>query len=188
MQDLATNAPPSEEALRSYFAEHSKKYELPALFTFTHVFVDPDRREDATLADAETIGEALRALDPPTEGANDLGDPFMLQSYYPERDEVEVAKLFGAEFARRVASLAPGSWHGPILSGYGVHWVYVESTTPTELPDFASVRDRVLQDWEDLRRETVNEEYYAALLARYNVVIEDAEPSEDYVVLEGDTP
>jgi hypothetical protein len=41
------------------------------------------------------------------------------------------------------------------------------------MPEFADVRDRVVQDWEDARREEVNEEYYEALLARYEIVIED---------------
>jgi hypothetical protein len=173
VQDLAASVPPTKEELESYFAENSSRYELPTLFTFTHVFVDPDKREDETLADAERIGADLRSLDPPTEGASELGDSFMLQSYYPERDELEISKLFGAEFARTISGLESGSWQGPILSGYGVHWVYVESTTPAELPGFADVRDRVVQDWEDARREEVNEEYYAALLARYEIVIED---------------
>jgi len=173
VQDLAASVAPTEEELQSFFRESSSNYVLPTLFTFTHVFVDPDKREDETLAEAERIGAELRALDPPTEGASELGDSFMLQSYYPERDELEISKLFGAEFARTVSGLEPGSWQGPILSGYGVHWVYVESTTPAELPEFADVRDRVVQDWEDARREEVNEEYYEALLARYEIVIED---------------
>jgi hypothetical protein len=139
----------------------------------THVFVDPDKRGEQTLADAETIGAQLRALDPPTDGAEDLGDPFMLQHYYPERSEVELAKLFGAEFARSVFELAPDQWHGPVLSGYGVHWVFVEQRLPAEAPEFAAVRDRVEQDWRDERREKFNDEFYAQLRARYEVVIED---------------
>jgi len=178
VQDLAASVAPTDEELRSFFTENSRNYVLPTLFTFTHVFVDPDKREDETLVDAERIGAELRALDPPTEGAGEMGDSFMLQSYYPERDEIEISKLFGAEFARTVSGLEPGSWQGPILSGYGVHWVYVESTTPAELPEFADVRDRVVQDWEDARREEVNEEYYAALLDRYEVVIEDEAEAE----------
>ncbi|MBW2494444.1 MAG: peptidyl-prolyl cis-trans isomerase, partial [Deltaproteobacteria bacterium] len=149
-----------------------KKYELPALLTMTHVFVDPDKREDQTLADAEAIGAELRALEPPTAGAEDLGDPFMLQSYYPERSEAELAKLFGAEFARSVFELEPDRWHGPVLSGYGVHWVFVEQPIAAETPEFAAVRDRVEQDWRDERREKFNDEFYAQLRARYEVVVE----------------
>ena len=99
----------------------------------THVFVDPDKREEQTLADAEAIGAELRALEPPTDGAEDLGDPFMLQHYYPERSEAELAKLFGVEFSRSVFGLEPYQWHGPVLSGYGVHWVFVERRISAEM-------------------------------------------------------
>ena len=184
-QDLAESVPPTEEELRALFAAHPERYELPALTTLTHVFVDPDRRGERTHADAAAIGERLRALDPPTEGAAALGDPFLLQSYYPERSELELAKLFGAEFARQVAGLEPRAWHGPLLSGYGVHWVFVEQRIPAVLPKFADVRERVQHDWEAERRAQFEAEYYAALLERYEVVIEDEAPREDVAALVG---
>jgi hypothetical protein len=184
-QDLVASVPPTEEALRAYFAEHAERYQLPALTTLTHVFVDPDRRGDQTLADAEAIGAELRALEPPTEGAAAKADPFMLQSYYPERSEAELAKLFGSKFARSVARLEPGRWQGPLPSGYGLHWVYVEQRSPVVSPEFAAVRDRVQQDWEDDRRQQFDEEYYAALRARYEVVIEDEDPGKDYAARSG---
>ena len=183
-EDLVATVPPSEEELRAYFAEHPERYQLPALTTFTQVFVDPDRWEDETIARAEAIGAELRALEPPTEGAAAKGDPFMLQAYYPERSEAEVAKLFGSEFARSVAGLEPGRWHGPVLSGYGMHWVFVEGRSPLVAPEFAAVRDRVRQDWEDERRRVFNEEYYARLRARYEIVIEEQGPEADYAAVE----
>jgi len=112
----------------------------------------------------------------------------MLQSYYPERSEAELAKLFGSEFARNVSGLAPGEWHGPVLSGYGVHWVYVDERSPVVAAEFAAVRERVRQDWADARREQFDAEYYASLRARYEVVVEDEAPGGDSVALSGDTP
>jgi len=187
-QDLVATVPPTEEELRAYFAEHAERYQLPALTTLTHVFVDPDRRGDQTFAEAEAIGAELQALEPPTEGAAAKGDPFMLQSYYPERSEAELAKLFGSEFAQRVSGLEPGQWHGPVLSGYGLHWVYVEQRSPVVSPEFAAARDRVQQDWEDDRRRQFDEEYYRALRDRYEVVIEDEDPQGDYAAVAEDSP
>ena len=185
-QDLVANVPPTDEQLRAYFAEYAKRYTLPALITFMHVFVDPDLRGDGTLDDAESIGAKLRRLDPPTEGAAQLADPFMLQAYYPERSEQEISKLFGAEFAREVAGLAPRQWHGPVLSGYGVHFVYVEARVDAAPAEWSSVRERVRQDWEDARRLDFEEKYYAGLRARYDVVIEEAELRGDYAALAED--
>ena len=47
-------------------------------------------------------------------------------------------------------------------------------------PEFAAVRDRVRQDWEDERRRVFNEEYYARLRDRYEIVIEELGPEADY--------
>jgi hypothetical protein len=182
-QDLVATVPPTEEELRAYFTEHAARYQQPALVTFTHVFIDPDRHGEQSHPHAKEIGAKLRALSPPTDGAAALGDPFMLQAYYPERTEAEVAKLFGTEFARSVAGLVPGAWHGPVLSGYGMHFVYVDRRSPVVPAEFVAVRDRVEQDWRDARREEFEAEYYAALRARYEVVVEDPDTSGDTVAL-----
>jgi parvulin-like peptidyl-prolyl isomerase len=112
----------------------------------------------------------------------------MLQVYYPERSELEIAKLFGAEFAREVASLEPGQWHGPVLSGYGVHFVYVNERSEVVPAEFAAVRERIQQDWEDERRRDFNQEFYARLRARYEVVVEEAGPDGGYAALEENSP
>jgi hypothetical protein len=185
-QDLVATIPPTEEQLRTYFAEHAQRYEHPSLTTFTHVFVDPDRRGERTLADAEAMGAELREQGPPAEGADGLGDPFMLQRYYPERSELELSKLFGGEFARSVSRLEPGAWQGPVRSGYGLHWVFVEARSEAETPAFAEARERVEQDWRDDRRREFDEAYYASLRARYEVVIE-GDPVDDLAGVRGKT-
>ncbi len=172
-QDLADSNPPTDEEVRDYFAANRDRYQEPEVMTLTHVFVDPDRRGDQTLTDARDILARLEALEPPTDGADELGDPFMLQAYYPERSEGELAKLFGGGFVQSVFELAPGRWHGPVLSGYGVHLVYVHGRTQSPPPDFESVRDRVAEDLQSEKRQEFNDEYVASLLARYDVIIED---------------
>jgi len=172
-QDLLAPPAPEDAELEAWFAARAEQYREPALVTFTHVFIDPDRREDRTLADADAILAELRALPSPDEGSDALGDPFMLQRYYPERSEPEIAKLFGAEFARSVFELEPDRWHGPVLSGYGVHLIYVHHREEARDPELEAVRERVAQDWEDERREELNDEFYAQLRARYTIRIDE---------------
>ena len=174
VQDLVEVSPPTEEALEVYFGEHLADYREPDRITFTHVFVDPDRRGAETLGDAAEIREALEKFEDPADGAKELGDPFMLQSYYPERTEAEISKLFGGEFAKSVGELSEGAWHGPVLSGYGVHVVYVHGTQTFPQPSMSEVRERVVQDWTAAKREELNAEYYTRLLDKYDVVIEEA--------------
>lgn len=172
VQDLVDVKPPTEEELEAYFEEHAADYREPERITFTHVFVDPDRRGEETLDDADEILEALKKLEDPANGAKELGDPFMLQRYYPERTEAEISKLFGGEFAKHVAELSVRRWHGPVLSGYGVHLVYVHGKAKFPQPTLAEVHDRVAEDWATAKREELNAEYYTRLLQKYDVVIE----------------
>ena len=163
---------PTEQDLATYFAEHADRYRPPPLITFTHVFVDPDRRGEQTLRDADGILAELQSRGRPTEGIEDVGDPFMLQRYYPEKTEQRIASLFGREFARSVFELPTGRWHGPVLSGYGTHLVYVDGRTEFPAPTLAKVEERVRQDWVDDEREKITEQYFAQLLARYDVIVE----------------
>lgn|GEM_PF-2808795 len=81
------------------------------------MYIDTDKRGAATLIDAEKIKSALIARGDAIEDAGALGDAFLLQNYYPEKESLEIQKLFGAGFAESLMNLSPGQWHGSALSG-----------------------------------------------------------------------
>ena len=174
-KDLVALTPPSEEELQAYFTLHQDRYQEPARYTFTQVFFDPDKRGDATLADAEKIKATLIAQGDAIENAGALGDGFMLQNYYPETDPSEIQKYFGSGFTESLLELSPGEWHGPVLSGYGVHLVYVSHISEPPAPVFAEMHERVTQDWKTDKGEDLNEKFYASLRDRYTIVIETPE-------------
>jgi peptidyl-prolyl cis-trans isomerase C len=178
-KDLVALTPPTDEELLTYFNAHQNRYQESARYTFTQVFIDPDKRGDATLADAEKIKATLIAQGKAIQDAGALGDSFMLQNYYPEKDQAEIQKLFGSGFAESLVDLTPGQWHGPVLSGYGVHLVYVDHVNEPPPPVFAGVRERVVVDWTTERSEELNEKFYANLRDQYTIVIE--EPEQDKV-------
>ena len=186
-KDLVALTPPTEEELVAYFDANKDRYQQPSLYTFTQVFIDPDKRGDATLTDAEAIKATLVSRGAAIEDAGALGDDFMLQNYYPEKDPLEIRKLFGSGFAQSLVDLPPGEWHGPVLSGYGTHLVYLSSVIEPPPPIFAEVRDRVVEDWTTERGEELNEQFYANLRDSYTIVIEEPsvmeEESEDEVAL-----
>lgn len=177
-QDLISPQPPTEDELKSYFESHMDQYQAPDLITLTQVFIDPDQRGDQTLEDAEVIRKQLQALKEPPQDAQSYGDAFMLQSYYPERSEAELLKLFGSGFSRSVFELTPEQWHGPVLSGYGTHLVYVHYRQETDPPIFSEVEEQVLQDWESDKREQLNEQFITSLMGRYDVTIEEVSTEE----------
>ena len=51
----------------------------------------------------------------------------------------------GSGFADSVMQLEPGRWHGPVLSGFGTHVVYVSAFEPAPAPQLADVRDDVIE-------------------------------------------
>ena len=182
-KDLVALTPPTDEELQTYFSEHRDRYQEPVLYTFTQVFIDPDKRGDATLARAEAVKVTLIAEGEAIDDAGALGDDFMLQSYYPEKDQVEIQKLFGIGFTESLLELSPGQWNGPVLSGYGVHLVYVSNISEPPPPVFAEVRERVTQDWKVERGEELNEQFYASLRDQYTIVIEEPEQEDKVATL-----
>jgi len=187
-KDLVTLIPPTDEELQTYFDEHQVRYQQPVLYTFTQVFIDPDKRGDTTLDDAEAIKVRLITQGDAVDDPGALGDAFMLQNYYPEKDVVEIQKQFGSGFTDSLTELLPGQWHGPVLSGYGVHLVYISSINEPPAPVFTEVRERVVQDWTMEKGEELNEKFYASLRDQYTVVIEEPEKKDNVAALqEGQT-
>jgi len=172
-KDLVALTPPTEEELLTYFNEHISFYQELALYTFTQVFIDPDKHGDATLADAEKIKAMLIAKGDVIENAGELGDDLMLQNYYPENDKAAIQRLFGSGFTESLTELSVGQWHGPVMSGYGVHLVYVHSVIEPPAPVFAEVRERVTVGWETARGIEFNEKFYTSLRDQYTIVIEE---------------
>jgi len=187
-KDLVALTPPTDEELQAYFAEHQDRYQEPARYTFTQVFIDPDKRGDATLADAEKIKATLIAQGDAIDDAGALGDDFMLQNYYPEKDPIEIQKNFGSGFTASLVDLSPGQWHGPVLSGYGVHLVYVSNVSEPPAPVFAEVRERVTLDWKTDRGEELNEKFYANLRDQYTIVIEAPEEGNAVAAVQEQMP
>jgi hypothetical protein len=172
-KDLLTPTDPEPQALEEWFEANHDRYRDPVLYTMTHIYLDPDSRDVQALEEAERIRDQLNALDSVPESLNDYGDPFMLQSYYPEHTAAELAKSFGSGFVTAVEELEPGRWHAPVLSGYGVHVVLVSERRLPEEPVFAEVEDRVRQDWTDETRDELNEQFIANLLDRYEINVEE---------------
>lgn len=177
-KDLVTLTPPTEAELLTYFNENIRFYQEPARYTFTQVFIDPDKRGDATLAEAEKIKAILIAQGDAIENAGELGDDLMLQNHYPENDKADIQRQFGGGFTDSLTELIPGQWHGPLLSGYGAHLVYVHSIIEPPAPVLAEVRERVTLDWETARGIELNEKFYNSLRDQYTIIIEETGDEE----------
>jgi parvulin-like peptidyl-prolyl isomerase len=162
---------PSTDELRAWFEQHAQRFALPARATFRHLYFSPDRRgararEDAARALAKLANQAEDA-----PGTAALADPFMFQDYYPDRSFDDVARTFGPEFARALFALAPGTWSGPIESGYGWHLAWIEAITPTRVPSFEEAEPDIRREWVEAQRAEIRARAFAAMRARYDVVM-----------------
>jgi len=169
--DLAARAEPSEAELREFLAKHPDLFRLEPRFTFRQVYLNTDRRGEAAKQDAmRLLGELNQA------GAKadfqKMGDATLLSPELADVKAGEVTRQFGEGFTRKLAQLPEGRWHGPVISGYGVHLVYVEERKPGRMPELPEVREQVAREWADARRREANEKFYQNLLKRYAVTIE----------------
>jgi hypothetical protein len=176
--DIAAQAEPTDAELNTYLQTHADMFRTEPRFSFSQVYLNPQKHGDHLAADIEQLLTQLNR----TDGKADitaLGDGFMLEHRLTSVRGSEVANLFGPSFAATLGELAPGQWQGPVESGYGVHLVLVDERTQSELPALAAVRDIVQREWANAQRLETNERYYQDLLRRYTVTIEGLDSSAE---------
>jgi hypothetical protein len=170
-EDLSDLREPTSAELEAWFREHSERFALPPRATFRHLYFSPDRRGGRARDDASRALEKLAGEPADAPAAALLADPFMFQDYYGDRPFQQVAASFGPRFAEALFRLAPGSWQGPIESGYGWHLVFVDSITPSRTPAFEEVEAEVRSEWVAARREEVKRKALEEMKARYEIVL-----------------
>ena len=171
--DLALVVEPDEAELERYFQDNIDQFRAPNLISFIQVYFDPDARGDSTLDDANKALKELKTAGVPDPGTLQAGDSFMLPGYFASATELEVRKRLGGGFTESLIELEPGVWHGPVLSGFGVHLVYVFEKLQAPAPVLADVRPQVLEAWQREQMDTFNKKFYEGLKDRYTVIVED---------------
>lgn len=169
VQDTSQIAQPTEEDLRRFYEANPERFQTEARISFTQVFFSREKRPAAE-TDAKT------ALNDLARGANtaDFGDRILVDSDIVDADMQSVAGQFGRDFAEAVFALEPGGWSGPIESGYGLHVVRVSEVKPGKRRALSEVKTQVLEYWRQQRQRTDNEKYFATLLKKYDVVVDDS--------------
>jgi parvulin-like peptidyl-prolyl isomerase len=175
-RDIASMKEPAESELKAFFQANIEKYQSPDRISFTQVFLNPDKRGEVTRDDANALLAELRTSGVPDASVAEKGDSMMLQAVFEQQSEQQVSNIMGPRFASAVMKLHPGQWHGPQLSTYGTHLIYVSALVAEPEPVFDDVRDDVQQDWQTQRQEQFNEEFYQGLKSRYEIVFEGVPP------------
>jgi peptidyl-prolyl cis-trans isomerase C len=191
-EDVATAYEPTTEELRAWYAENDDKFALPSRVSFRHLYFSPDRRQARAHDDAVRALAELAGQPEDSKLAESLGDPFMFQDYYADRTSESLAKDFGPQFAMAVPTLVPGTWQGPIESGYGWHLVFVDSLIPGRVPAFEEVEPDVKTAWLGIQKAEAWRKAYEELRGKYTVLLplppEDADSPEARLARPLDAP
>jgi hypothetical protein len=173
IEDTArAEAPPSDNELTRYREAHRARYVEPVRITFEQVYFSQERRGALAITDARNALRELNASNAAPGMTARSGDPSMLAEEYARRSESEISDLYGGGFAEAVLALAPGAWHGPIVSSYGVHLVRVTERQESVAQDWTQARAAVLVDYQRDRHDQLNREAFARLRQRYRVVVD----------------
>ena len=170
-EDVAAAREPVTEELKTWFATNSAKFAMPPRLSFRHLYFSPDRRgtrarDDAAKALTQMAGKPEDAKLPES-----FADPFMFQEYYRDRAPDYLGKEFGPQFAQAVAKLAPGSWQGPIESGFGWHLVFVDTVIPGRVPNFEEIESDVKTAWLAEQKTLAWEKAYRHMRAKYTILL-----------------
>jgi hypothetical protein len=179
-EDVATAREPSTKEMQGWFDENQQRFALPSRYSFRHLYFSPDKRGKNAQLDATN---ALMKISGQTENsiqAASTGDSFMFQDYYGDRTPSAIAKEFGPSFAVTLEKLKPGSWQGPVESGYGWHLVFVDTVIPGHIPAFEEIEPDVKTAWLGEQKVTAWKKAYAEMRAKYTVML-PAPPSSSEV-------
>jgi peptidyl-prolyl cis-trans isomerase C len=159
LTDAAVPDLPADTVLQQHLQRHPERFAAPGRINFHNRFA-PDR----------AAAEALRATLPakpavPGRLGSDGTDPWQADMAL-----ADVQARFGrSPLAEALPALPLQQWSGPLQSGLGWHWVYVESRSALVLPGLVQVRDAVLADWMTAERERLTRQAVDALVAGYAV-------------------
>lgn len=170
-EDLAAAREPSAAELKGWFEKNRAQFAQPPRLSLRHLYFATDRRGERARDDAQQALAKLSGQPVDAKAAGSLADAFMFQNTYRDRTPEYLAKEFGAPFALAVARLAPGSWQGPVESGFGWHLVFVDTVIPGRVPAFEEIESEVRTAWLGEQKAKAWDKAYQDLRAKYTVLL-----------------
>ena len=170
--DVTVPSEVADKELLTFYEKNTQRYTRAAKLSFRHIYFNPDIRGERMMDEANVTLHTLQSTNAGLNVPDTYGDRYMLPLQYELTSEQEVARAFGRDFAEQLVQLEPGSWQGPVRSGYGVHLVYIKQRVASSVYPFNEVRERVKNDYLFDLRQTRNEEVLEKLKARYEIIVE----------------
>jgi len=159
---IGPTEPPSEEALREYYAANPLRFEVPAQVRARQILVQT-REEAEELRTRAKRGEPFErlarnySLAPEASKGGDLG--FFGRGVMPP------------VFDQVCFTLQPGEISDVVASEYGFHLFQVLEARPAETTSFEEARDQLMRDLTDRARQAAAERLVAQLREKAQVTI-----------------
>ena len=173
-EENASTRTPTDADLSAYLAANPARFLRPAILTFEQVFLGESSSSPRVVSAVAVTLDALRSGTDPGQ----LGKATLLPRWMTDSPADLVARGFGASFAAALENVPIGEWVGPIDSSFGAHYVRVSDRTPAASPPLAAVRDHVVREWENERRQRARNDAYTRMRGEYQVSIEAKLPTE----------
>jgi hypothetical protein len=167
-EEEASAGAPTDAELSAYLVANQARFVQPAILTFEQVFLGQATSGPTVVHAVAVTREAMRNGTDPEQ----LGKPSLLPQRMTQTPADLIAREFGEPFAAALETVPVGEWVGPIASSFGAHYVRVSDRIPAVAPTLASVRDQVVREWENERRQRARNDAYTKMRSRYEISIE----------------
>lgn len=171
-EDITSWTEPTDEDLRAFMEKHPEKYLADPRVAFRQIYFNPDRRKTDGDYDIQQILFQLNAGGDP----DSVGDSTLLEAEIQLSPLWDVRKQFGDEFCKNLVELKPGEWAGPIVSGVGIHLVFVREYVSARPIDLIEARETVKRDWLVEKQKELKDAAYVKIRERYSVTIDKQKP------------
>ena len=146
-KNVTTLRQPTEQELVDFYQANQADYRQDSRFGFRQILFSRAKHG------GQAYQKAQQALADIAKGQTPAGDSSDLQSQYGQSSVDKIDREFGNNFSAKLLQEVLDNqpnlpcWTGPIASNQGIHLVCVEHAILGEIPDLASVRSQVINDW-----------------------------------------
>ena len=164
--DMVSLLKVTDKALHSYINSHPKKFQLPAMYQFEQVYIDPKKHP---LIVKEYLQEVKNDLD---QNITVASESKMFRAYYPKVSREVLSDIFGDTFYAHLESAALHTWVGPIKTGKGYHFIKVRKCTVKRMAKLSDMRDYILSEYSKEKYRKMQAKKLKILRAKYTIVVE----------------
>ena len=147
---------PNDKELKEYFNENKVEFRIPKRLSFNHIFFSKESR---------SLEEVRQYL----VNKNINSDPFLLGRNFSDKTIRQIRRDFGDKFAASLDELTVLKNDLIIESIYGWHIVNVSNIENSYLPEFNSIRDKLLDTYLLVKKDEVLKKYTEELIKSYDV-------------------